>query len=472
MRRCPGYTWLLLAVLPAPLLAQGYGIYEQGTCEMGRGGTGVADPCPDGSAIFFNPAALAGLSGGHASAGVTLLDLSGSFTDGIYGQQTNLSDPVIPVPHAYVTYAVTPKLGIGLGLFAPFGLQTEWPTTFDGRFSGYDNSLHTYYLQPTIAYQVTPRLSLGLGLDYVHGSVSLDQRLDLSQALVPLSFVPAGTTFGQFGVPYGTDFADGLLQASQSGLGAHIGALYKVSDRLTIGARFLTQVNLTYSGTAQFTQINTGLVTPASLTVGSFTIPAGTNLDAFLSAPISAGGLGLFLPGGLLAEQTVTTNIPDPAMLVLGFAFQAVTNLTLLADYQWTGWSAFNSLSLRFSPDTSLDQVLYQDYQNTSGIRLGVEWAKSAQLTLRAGYVYNQAAAPDQDVTPLLPEGARNEVTAGATITISPRVTAAIGYQYIHQDDRLGRTRETPNVQPTTGLDDGLYTFAASLFAATFGVTF
>src|SRR5579862_3021788 len=171
MRQCQRYAWLLLAVVPAALSAQGFGIYEQGTCEMGRGGAAVADPCPDGSAIFYNPAGLAGLSGGHASGGVTLIDVSGSFTDNIFGQRTGLDNPVIPVPHAYLSYAITPKLAVGLGFFAPYGLQTRWPTTFDGRFSGYDNSIKAYYIQPTIAYQATSHLAFGLGLDFVQGSV-------------------------------------------------------------------------------------------------------------------------------------------------------------------------------------------------------------------------------------------------------------------------------------------------------------
>src|SRR2546425_5997114 len=47
--------WLSFAAVPALLAAQGFGIYEQGTCSMGRAGTGVAAPCADGSAMFFNP---------------------------------------------------------------------------------------------------------------------------------------------------------------------------------------------------------------------------------------------------------------------------------------------------------------------------------------------------------------------------------------------------------------------------------
>jgi long-chain fatty acid transport protein len=44
---------------PRTILAQGYGVYEHGTCAMARAGTAVASPCDDGSTIFFNPAGLA-----------------------------------------------------------------------------------------------------------------------------------------------------------------------------------------------------------------------------------------------------------------------------------------------------------------------------------------------------------------------------------------------------------------------------
>src|SRR5665647_3666170 len=49
---------VLGALAAGPVSAQGFGVYEQGACMMGRGGAGVADPCPDGSGAFFNPAGL------------------------------------------------------------------------------------------------------------------------------------------------------------------------------------------------------------------------------------------------------------------------------------------------------------------------------------------------------------------------------------------------------------------------------
>src|SRR5436853_7074606 len=103
------------AGVPGLVAAQGFGIYELGTCSMGRAGTGVAAPCSDGSAMFFNPAGLAGLTGAHATIGVTLIDIQGGFTDDVFQQHTELDDPLIGVPQLYISYGATSKLGIGVG---------------------------------------------------------------------------------------------------------------------------------------------------------------------------------------------------------------------------------------------------------------------------------------------------------------------------------------------------------------------
>src|ERR1700756_847649 len=117
MRACVRYALLLVTAAPTLLGAQGFGIYEQGTCAMGRAGTGVAAPCADGSAIFFNPAGLAGLKGGRATLGVTLLDVQGGFTDDVSLQKSDLDDPLLAIPQVYAAYGLTSKLGVGIGLF-------------------------------------------------------------------------------------------------------------------------------------------------------------------------------------------------------------------------------------------------------------------------------------------------------------------------------------------------------------------
>src|SRR5690349_7291845 len=480
MRRSLRYALSLLACFPALLGAQGFGIYEQGTCAMGRAGTGVAAPCGDASAIFFNPAGLAGLKGGRATIGVTLLDVKGGFTDDVSLQKSDLDDPLLAIPQVYAAYGLTSKLGVGIGLFAPYGLQTRWPLAFDGRFDGYDNLLRSVYIQPTVAYQVTPWLSLGGGLDIVLGKVELNQRLDLADAPVPTTLVPVPpasppAVFGQFGIAPGTDFADAHLEATKTTVTAHWGAIVKVNDRLSFGARYLTQAKFNYSGTATFAQVPTGLIIPAAIAVGPLTIPAGTPIDALLAAPAPTG-LGLFDPNtGVFRTQPVTTTIKNPALLTLGLAYKVANGWTLMGDYQLTWWNSFDQLDITFPNDSSgaLSRKLFESYSNTSGFRFGAEWVKDAMWTVRGGYLYHDGAAPAQTVTPLLPEGSRNEVTGGVTVKLSKVLSANVAYQYVRQNDRRGRTREALfNQPPTTGLNDGLYTFHAHLFGVSLGYAF
>lgn len=476
MQRSVQYALVLCAGLPALLGAQGFGIYEQGACSMGRAGTGVAAPCDDGSAMFFNPAGLAGLQGGRATVGVTLLDVQGGFTDDIFRRKTDLDDPLLAIPQVYVAYGLTPKVGVGIGLFAPYGLETRWPLSFDGRFAGYDNILRAAYLQPTVAYQVTPRLKLGGGLDIAFGKVELNQRLDLATAPVPTTLVPVPpgsppVLFGQFGIPPGTDFADAHLEASKTAVTAHWGAIIKVNDKLSIGGRYLMHVKFDYEGTAQFSQVLTNLVIPATISVGTFTIPAGTSVDALLAAPVTSGGLDLF--NTLLASQAVTTSITNPEQVIFGVAYKPRKDWTLFGDYQFTRWGKrFNVLQIDFA-NAVLNRVLYERYDNTSGFRVAGEWVKNAKWTLRGGYLYHEGAAPAETVTPLLPEGSRNEFTGGATVQLSRGLSADFAYQYIRQNDRRGRTREALfNQPPTTGLNNGVYNFHAHLFGVSLGYRF
>jgi long-chain fatty acid transport protein len=477
MRRSLRYALVLFAGFPALLGAQGFGIYEQGTCAMGRAGTGVAAPCSDGSAIFFNPAGLAGLKGGRVTIGVTLLDVQGGFTDDIFQQTTKLDDPLLAIPQIYVAYGVTPKLGVGIGLFAPYGLQTRWPLSFDGRFAGYDNILRSVYLQPTVAYQVTPWLSLGGGLDVVFGKVELNQRLDLATAPVPTTLIPVPpgsppVLFGQFGIAPGTDFADAHLEASKTTVTAHWGGIIKVNDKLSIGGRYLMHAKFNYEGTAQFSQVLTGLRLPADIPVTpTLTLPAGLLIDNFLAAPVTSGGLDLF--NTLLVTQPVSTTITNPEQVIFGVAYKPRKDWTLFGDYQFTRWGKrFYTLEIDFA-NAVLNRVLHENYQNTNGFRIAGEWEKDAKWTFRGGYLYHQGAAPSETVTPLLPEGDRNEFTGGFTVKLSRGFMADVAYQYIKQNDRRGRTREPLfNQAATTGMNNGLYNFHAHLFGVSLGYAF
>ncbi|MGH7539177.1 MAG: OmpP1/FadL family transporter [Gemmatimonadales bacterium] len=452
MRR---FALLLFAGVPSVLGAQGFGVYEHSACVMGRAGVTAATPCADGSAIFFNPAGLAGLAGTRASAGLTLISASGDFTDDFLARSTPLDNPIIPVPNAFFTHALSPRLTLGVGAFAPYGLETKWPTDgFDGRFLGYNTVLRAIYVQPTIGYQVKDWLKIGIGAAFVHSSLELHQRVDLATQRLPPP-APAGATFESLGLLRGTDFADATLTASGNGFAVNFGGIIKVSDKLSIGGHWLTKKTIDYDGDAAFTQIATGLTLPPNNPLG---LPGGTPVDALVTAQFGAGGA--------LANGAAHTSITLPPQGSIGVTYRIRDNWAIMADYQYVVWGWLASVVVDFDNPATPSLVLTPDGKDTHGFRFGTEYVRSEKLTLRAGYLYHTAALADDFITPLLPEAPRNEFTAGVSYQLSTRLQGDLAYQYLQQNDRRGRVFEA-----AVG-NTGVYKFSAHLLGAGLAFTF
>ena len=464
MRR---FALLLLAgassLVAAPLAAQGFGVYEHNACAMGRAGVTAARPCADGSAIFFNPAGLGGLPGTRLTGGVTAIAAKGGFTDDFLNHKTDLDNPVIPVPNFYFSHQLNSKYTVGLGAYAPYGLETKWPTEqFEGRFMGYNTDIRSIYIQPTLGVQVTPTLKLGIGAAYITSHLKLRQRVDLSTQAVPAALagaagLPAGTTFGMLGVPSLTDFADATLDANGTGFAFNFGAIVKVNDALSIGGHWLTRKHIRYDGDAVFAQVPTNLVLPVTIGVCPACVPAGTALDGVLSSEFAAGGP--------LGTGPVSTEIVMPPQGTLGFAWKVNEKLDVMADWQYVVWGWFSEVNIQFENPGTPDLALHPHNKDTNGFRFGTEYRYSPKVQLRGGYLYHGGASPDDFVTPLLPEGPRNEFTIGAGVELSPKLHADLAYQYIKQNDRRG------TVNPSAG-NTGLYQFSANLFGLGLAYTF
>lgn len=462
-RQLPGVASLVIALALGGSVgsqdagAQGFGVYEQGTCTMALGGAAVARPCDDASANFFNPAALLSTDGVTLSGGAVGIFTAGEFTADHTGEQTELQSNPIAVPHLFGAYKLNSDLALGAAVYVPYGLETLWPKEWDGAFEGYDNGLQTIYLQPTLSYQLTDRIRLGAAPVLGIGSVTLKQRIDVSQQAVPSPDVREGTTFGNLGIPFHTAFADaGLDAGGATAFGGQFGLQVKVTDRLDFGARYMLPMELEYEGDATFEQVSTGLTLPANNPITGQPTPLDVVLEpSFVDGP--------------LVDQRVSTSITMPAQLVLGLAFQATDRLLVQADYQWTSWSDFDEIALDFEED-ALDSVRRENYDNTNAVRAGLSYRLEEDVTLRAGYIFNQAAAPDRTVTPLLPEANRNHGTLGVGWGVTDAIEVNVAYQYLSQNDRRGRVRgerpgeENPTVEE---LNSGLYSFNGHLIGTT-----
>lgn len=422
-----------------PLYAQGSSVDQQSGCMSGRVGAGVAMPCEDGSAVFFSPAGLA-MQRSAIGIGVSLINSSNTFR---YDPGTNLADPrierepeTIPVPQIFANYRASDRLAVGIGAFAPYGLGLKWEVcdvatantaacndpnaNFEGRFTGYDNAFRGVYIQPTVAFQLIPdRVSVGAGFDYVLGSIEVNQRADL-----------AGT---------GIDIADANLKGDGRGTTFHLSGLAHVTDRVSLGVRYLHSAKVDLEGDATFTRILTG--------------------NAFADAAIAPQ----FAADSALDNQGIGTTIEFPWQFVAGVNVAVTPRLNLLADYQRTGWESFDQFDIDFANDKVPNRVLALGYRNANTFRFAADFAATDALALRAGFRYNTAASPR--ATPFLPEAERNYFSAGAGYRFNRSLGLDLAYQYINQPDRRGSVRANAPLV-------GVYGASGQIFGVTLSYQF
>src|SRR5207302_6277579 len=88
----------------------------------------------------------------------------------------------VAVPNASVTQSfMDGKLGAGLTVQSPYGLETHWDANSPMRYVATNSVLHMVDVSPAIAYQVHPKVSVGAGIDYVNlFDAQLDRQVDVA----------------------------------------------------------------------------------------------------------------------------------------------------------------------------------------------------------------------------------------------------------------------------------------------------
>ena len=461
-------VWMALAAAILPLAsasAQGFGLNEVGTCAISRGFAATGTPCNDASTIFWNPAAAAELPGRSLSIGASAIIVKGSFRQDSTGQHypSNIT-PALP-PDFFGAVRIG-KGSIGLGVYVPYGLTSQWNDNFPGRFESLRASLQSVYIQPNVAYQLTDNWSIGGGPVFGHSTVDLTQAIDLSQQTAAPNI-----TFGQLGIAYETEFARAQLHGSSNAVGYNVGVHGKYGA-WSIGARYLSALDFKYDhATAKFSQTATGLTLPQ----GNPVSPNGSAvpLDALLASE--------FAPGGPLVSQGASSEITHPWQLQGGIGYSGFAGTLLSVDVARLGWSSFNKLPISFDGAAAADdEVLSEDYHDSWSYRFGAE-RKIMSWTGRIGYSYSETPAPAQTVTPLLPDMNRRNFSAGVVIPVTSMYKFDLGYVHVDTPGRRGRIVDQPANPPSgvlpiivssTSLNSGSYALRADVISASLNVTF
>ena len=447
--------WMAVAALTLPVAAvrgQGFGLNEISTCGIGRGFAAVATGCHDASAVYWNPAATARLSGWNVLGGAAVILIDGKFEQDTTFRTFKGDVPSQVVPHLFLNYRnPQSRVSWGIGAYVPYGLTSQWHDDFPGRFSAKKASLQTIYVQPNASWQVNSKWSVGVGPVIGHSSVELIQSVDLSQQVV----TGQPFTFASLGVAPRTEFARARLKGGAWGYGAHVGIQGQLSQNWTFGARYLTPITFKYDDAdATFTQVSTGLTLAAGNPLGA---PAGTSVDALVAAAFTSGPL---------VSQKVSTKITHPEQFQAGFAYTGWRNWEVEADYALIGYRAFRELPIDFSNSATPDRTLIEDYNNSSAIRLGAEYRFSGDVHLRAGFAGVTRAAPNATVTPLLPEQDRANYSLGVSVPVVSHWTIDGAYLLVTTPGRRGRIDErTARSQTAVQLNTGVYSLTANIFA-------
>ncbi len=331
-------------------------------------------------------------------------------------KSTDMVNQTFIIPSVYVGYGMENGLSFGVGLNAPFGLGTEWPEGWDGRYTALKTNLENVAINPTIAYQVSDCFMIGAGVSYTFSTVKLSYNV-----AVP----PAGITNGLVS-----------LDAKGNALSFNAGAIYKPMPSMSIGASYRHSTKIDYEGTAVFTNMQP---------------------------------LATYFPGG-----TGKTTIKAPAQFFVGLSYDFSKDLTVEADYQWIGWSSYDSLGVEltngpvfppFGRPLQASSKTGKNWKDTYMLRIGGEYRHN-DLSFRLGFIYDASGQPNQTVEPLLPDANRMEGTIGLGYKFAQHWLVDIAYQIILFSDRT-----VTGPPPTGDLNKfpGTYKSSANLFGINIG---
>ncbi len=132
--------------------AAAFQLLEGNASGLGNAYAGSAAVAEDASTVFFNPAGMTLLPGRNVAFSVDLVRPQAEFSNrgttgpggapGVGGNGGDAGDWAA-IPAGYMTWQVSDMVTLGLGLGAPFGLKTEYPNSWVGRFHAVKSELKT-----------------------------------------------------------------------------------------------------------------------------------------------------------------------------------------------------------------------------------------------------------------------------------------------------------------------------------------
>lgn len=382
-----------MLVMAGGAAASGFALIEQSGSGLGNAYAGGAAGAEDASTIFYNPAGMSRLSGKQIVVAGNMIRPSAKFS----GTVTGLAPLQVAgtgtggdagswalVPNAYFAMEVNPQTRLGLGINAPFGLQTQYDANWMGRFQGIKSKIQTVNLNPSVSYQFNDTVSVGAGLNYQRINGELSGMTNYSAAAF------AAGALGLVGV---NQEGVSTLTGSDSAWGYNFGALFNLSPQTRVGVAYRSRIKYNLSGSVSF-----------------------MNRPAALAAA--------------LPDQAVTLAVTMPDSFSVSALHQLGDKWEIMGDASWTGWSVFKQLNVLKTNGASLSAATPENWKDTWRVSAGANYHYSSQWLARAGVAFDQSPVSDAFRTVRIPDANRTWLSLGGQY--KPSKESALDFGYAH----------------------------------------
>ncbi|EQM76213.1 OmpP1/FadL family transporter [Stutzerimonas stutzeri] len=397
-------TWLKTAIavavgaLSTQAMAAGFALNEQSISGMGTSFAGRSSSADDASTVFGNPAGMSRLKREQVTFGVAAINAKTDIKNASGAPGSNDGDmvPAIGVPMGYWVKPLDEKVTFGLGVYAPFGLVTDYESGFQGRYEGDYSEVRVVTIQPTLSYRFNDQLSVGLGATINR----IDGQLE--------SAVPAS--------PLGAGDSRVKIKGDDVAAGFNIGVLYEFSPSTRMGLTYHSKVEYELEG---------------DTTISGNDPIYGTGIPALGVPGINAYG-----------KYDASLDLTTPEMADLSITHELNDQWTLYAGASYTRWSRLESIVVQNEGVTpgpasanfgTISEE--QDWHDTWSYALGAAYKLNKEWTLRTGVAMDQSPTNNVHRSPRIPTGDRTAVSFGVAWNPSDDVTVDLAYSYLWEED-------------------------------------
>lgn len=403
--RIASIALLLSLAAGSAAFGAGFALYDFSARGNALGGAlvGRAD---DPSALALNPAGITQIPGSAFLTSAAFLLPYGKISP-LGGAGTDQNDRTFILPAMYYTRQMNDSLWFGVAVMPRFGLGTDFPEDWFGRYNSYRAMIESVSVNPNIAWKVNESLSLSLGAEALWLEADLGKKIDPTRGAAPN---PA------------TDI-DFRLKGDDIAFGWNVGLHYRMDEATRIGLHYRSRVKLALSGTA--------------------------TAKGFMGSDSTGGSVDLTLP----------------EMFMFGVSRQFTPKLNVEAGAIYTGWDSYESLIINF--DKPLLGILPtrsftpKNWGSVWRYQIGFEYKHSPEWTWRLGYTYDQEPMPLSTLDYQVPTGDRQLLSIGFGYS-KDNWALDFAYTYLIAGDRHFEERSSEGIRNSRSHDMGADIFMIS----------